>query len=327
MFQFITNWNLFNPEREFKQNLAKVESRGYNSNTHLTGQFTRQIRDKEIKSLTVSDIAYKYCPTRRDLYFRKLRGAEKNKTDYNWTRLAGMLVEDALLEFEPKSGTLPYGYKSLIERADNGHNSYKKKRKTEIEKLESKENAANGESTEWLLALLKSSFKNERAMQYLHHKLRASSFVEQSDIAFQQITGENKIGISADAKPDFVISKLKLIGDMKTSTEMPNLMEYQLLCAGYALGYESAGKDKRDMDFGSIYFLKTKNPISEAKTVYTPQVFIFPIDEPLRNQFIHERDNAYGIISKAKKPDFPENKEKCKGCYFLEKCKKDGLKL
>ncbi len=301
--------------------------RGYNPETYLTGEFTRQIRDKEIKSLTVSDIAYKYCPTRRDLYFRKGSGSRNERAEHNWTRLAGMFAEGALLEFKQKSIMAQDGYTSLIKSANRNYNSYKNKKHTEIKKLRAEENAASGESTKWLLTLLKSSFRNELAMQYLHSKLKSGNLVEQKDIEFQQIIGENKIGISADSKPDFIIPKLKLIGDMKTSTEMPNLVEYQLLCAGYALGYESTSNEGKVINFGSIYFLKTKNPISESKTIYTPQVFIFPIDDPLRNQFIHERDNAYRIISNSKKPELPENKEKCSRCYFLKKCKEDGLKL
>ncbi len=327
MFQFITNWNLFNPNKEFKKVLANIEYRGDNSDTHLTGEFSINIKDHSIRILTVSDIAYKYCPTRRDLYFRKGSGSRAESVEHDWTRLAGMLTEDALLQFKPKNNNSPNGYSSLIESSNRTYNDYKKKKTTKIRELTSKEDRTKGESTDWLLSLLKNSFKNERAMQYLHSKLHFSSLVEQRDIKFKQEIGENKIGISSKAEPDFIIPKLKLIGDMKTSTEMPNLIEYQLLCTGYALGYESASKDKRQIDFGAIYFLKTKNPISESKTVYTPQVFIFPIDDSLRERFIHERDKAYEIVSKPHKPEFPENKEKCKACRYWELCKKDGLKL
>ena len=75
MFQVMAMWNLTRPDLEMKDSVENIKLRGYNSNPEdkvfLTGQFALKIKNKELKSLSVSDIADRYCPTRRDLYYKK----------------------------------------------------------------------------------------------------------------------------------------------------------------------------------------------------------------------------------------------------------------
>lgn len=71
MFQIVSMWNLSNPEVEMAENIGKVEKRGYNPATYLASQYANKITSKEIKPLAVSNIADKYCPVRRDLYYAK----------------------------------------------------------------------------------------------------------------------------------------------------------------------------------------------------------------------------------------------------------------
>jgi len=53
------------------RDIPKIELRGYDERTYLTGQFSLKLSEGQIKPLSVSDISDYLCPTRRDLYFKK----------------------------------------------------------------------------------------------------------------------------------------------------------------------------------------------------------------------------------------------------------------
>jgi CRISPR/Cas system-associated exonuclease Cas4 (RecB family) len=58
-------------------------------------------------------------------------------------------------------------------------------------------------------------------------------------------------------------------------------------------------------------------------------VYIFAIDNNLREWFISVRDEAYNIISKSEIPGFPSEMERkgCRSCKCKTYCVGDGLEL
>ena len=152
-----------------------------------------------------------------------------------------------------------------------------------------------------------------------------------TDIAFQESQVKIKptpiqIGISRPATPDFLIEKYGAVGDIKSGVKFED--HYLLTCAGYALAYENwKREEKKDINFGIIYFFPTRIPTDYAKPFTFAQMYVFPIDDVLRKWFLEERDSAYETIIKDSMPDFPKNKQHCKHCQYIEACKETGLEI
>ncbi|MBU4502709.1 MAG: CRISPR-associated protein Cas4, partial [Nanoarchaeota archaeon] len=122
-------------------------------------------------------------------------------------------------------------------------------------------------------------------------------------------------------KPDFLIRKYKIIGDIKSG--MGGFEDrYLLTCIGYALAYENEMKE--DINFGIIYFFPTRHS-RFTKPASFSQVYIFPIDDDVRKYFLDVRDQAYSIISRNSSPNLPDDKRNCTYCKFNEECKQEGL--
>ena len=78
-----------------------------------------------------------------------------------------------------------------------------------------------------------------------------------------------------------------------------------------------------------IYFFPTRNTSEYVKPLTFAQVYIFPIDDRLREWFTDFRDLAYNTISNTKFPEFPstDDRENCLTCRYKEYCKESGLEL
>ena len=106
MFKIATMWNTTLPGRNAVEDFERIEQRGYNESVvALTGQFASKLSEGVIKSLSVSDIADKKCPTRRDLYYRKgvnklAASALQSYEEKSWGRSAGNLIE----KYQSKNG-------------------------------------------------------------------------------------------------------------------------------------------------------------------------------------------------------------------------------
>jgi len=349
MFRVIVMWNLAKPDQELSELVNNITLRGYNKDTFITGEFAWKIVEKEIKPLSVSDIADRYCPTRRDLYFRKGlnrpsgRIRRRMKT---WGSKAGNLVEKYVFSvFECSKDFTNQKYSNIIEVSDENHNNYVSNNVNSIKELGKLEEKPDEKgNTEWLKKLLKSNGRAEFSFRCLNEILEEDISVNNEDIFYgehakidmpekrkqkrkQHIT---QVGISLPATPDFIIPKYRIVGDIKTGIEFKPY--FQLTCAGYALAYENVkGKENHEnhIDWGIIYFFPTRSPSLFRKSITFVQVYIFPIDDYLRSEFLTKRDEAYTIISNPQTPPFPQSNERkhCKYCRFREICIQDGLNL
>jgi len=330
MFQIVAAWNLAHPQSSMKDAISDIVLRGDNKETFLTGEFARKIADNEIRTLSVSNIADKNCPTRRDLYFykglRRLSGLSQQET---WGNKAGYLVEQYIEHIlRTKNTSKPYS--KLIRQRDQLHREFIENNTQPLAKLKGLESTLPTKEgdTDWLLALLSSNGRAEFGISLVHSLLKESDSLDAKHIITKMQTKPNvaQIGISSPAPPDFIVPKFGVVGDIKTGVAfLPN---FQLTCAGYALAYENE-KKQQQINWGIIYFFPTRNPSAYVKPLTFAQIYIFPIDDDLRQWFLDIRDEAYRIVSQSNPPAFPERsrRNQCPYCRFKSHCVGDGLEL
>jgi len=336
MLQVIEKWNLCRPDQEMPEDVGSVELRGYNPETFLTGEFASKVASDEIRPLSVSNIADKYCSTRRDLYFYKgINRLPRTERKETWGTKAGPFIENYILSvFTKTSGEDKEKYSSLINQGKNSYTTYIKAEQRDCEELKSLEEDSFGViegDTDWLLTLLCNNGKSELAIQILHSLLKGDDSL---DIANIKVKKEIRpkvtdIGISDPATPDFIVPDFGIVGDIKTGVEFQS--HFQLTCAGYALAYENENGKRNDIDWGIIYLFPSRVPAAKrfVRPVTFTQVYIFPINDFLRESFLARRDEAYNIISTRDPPSFPDEKKRghCKYCKFKDHCVGQGLEL
>ena len=334
MFQVIFMWNLSQPDEEIAESIQKVKYRGYNpERTYLTPQFANKLVKGDISGLSVSDIVDKYCPARRDLYYRKgINKKYRRRAGNTWGQTAGRFSQSYLasLFFEHSKKRNSRNYAVIAKKINKFSIRFREKNKKELQKL-NKLASKEYENPDRLLQILKTNGRMEIGVKLVHTILYPNgSYMDSNDLSLEFEGKQVKfypnpieIGISKPSTPDFIIEKFKVVGDIKTGVFFNE--RYPLTCAGYALAYENW--KKKDINWGMIYFLPTRIPIAYAKVITYAQIYIFPIDDDLRAWFLNERDRAYEIVSKNNPPDFPGDKESCKNCKYNRVCKKMGLNI
>lgn len=327
-------WNLARPDQEMADSVQDIKLRGYNSDAFLTGEFATKLTENAIRPLSVSNIADKYCSTRRDIYFMKGLNRPKRSAKQNtWGQKAGNIVENYIQTVSREgNGRITRTYSGLAKKGARLYNSFNTSHSQKIEKLRNLEEITTGAKegdTDWLLTLLNNNGRAELGLKVLNLLIKENDSVDLKHIKIKTEirTEPERIGINSPATPDFIISDFGVVGDIKTGIEFKPF--HQLSCAGYALAYENRFGQSDDINWGIIYFFPTRNPSAYVKPLTFAQIYIFPIDDNLRRWFIDSRDEAYNIISKPHAPSFPpeEQRSHCYYCRFKEYCIDQGLEL
>lgn len=345
-------WNLSKPAEEMSETVQNITLRGNAPDTFLTGEFARKIAAKleidnekangtisrakyktevqktgAIDPLSVGSIADVYCHTRRDLYLAKGINRPKAKDCRTWGRTAGLLAEKYLSATFAEQSNFE-DFTPLIERCKGIKNAFvdsEKKSIAALSRAEGKDADAKIGDTDWFLRLLDYNGRAEIALKILNSSLKEEESLDVGHVRRDPISpNPAEIGISSPATPDFTIPDSKIVGDIKTGVNfMPN---HQLTCAGYALAFENQNKGAK-IDWGIVYFFPTRNPSAYVKPITFAQVYIFPIDDQLRNWFLHSRNDAYKIVSSQTIPQFPERPRRthCPSCKFNKYCTENGL--
>lgn len=327
MFQIVALWNLARPDKDLRN--FKADLRGYSKETFLTGQFLEKLSNKEIRPLSVSDIADFLCPTRRDLYIKKGKNRPKVKTRKTWGGIAGRIVENFVQSIFTVNDYKNFPkYSDIISKADTMSDAFKTGNLNDFKKLDTLKSRQE-EEPDWLLRLLTYNGRAELGFKLLHKVLFGKKDeMDLDDIkitSYQLKPNHLQIGISSPVKPDFLIEKQKIVGDVKSG--IGGFKDYYLLtCTGYALAFENTKGKGNDINFGIIYFFPTRHS-EYVKPISFVQVYIFQIDDKLREYFLQVRDESYRIVSSDSPPDFPKDTQHCGYCQYLDYCKSQGLKL
>jgi len=335
MYQVITIWNLSKPNGEITDTIQNIRLRGYNRETFLPGEYAFKLKKREIRSLSVSNIADRYCPTRRDLYIEKGINRPRIERHKTWGRIAGTIadryVSSLLTEITYERGKNTYS--DIRDEISKFHDNFLNKNCKIISDLELSESHSFGVEagdTDWFLKLLSYNGRIELSMKLLHSILQIENNLDINHIQVNRIhirpkTGQ--IGISSPVSPDFIIPDFGIVGDIKTGKKFRD--HFLLTCAGYALAYENEKGEGNDINWGIIYFFPSYAKSKYVKFITFAQIYIFPIDDHLRHWFITIRNEAYRIISSETIPAFPPETERddCKYCKYFHFCQQQGLEV
>lgn len=333
MFTVINAWNLLCPSNDRNHLTDNIKLRGYDKEAFLTGEFARKLANEDIRPLSVSNIADKYCATRRDLYFYKgvnrLAHVEPQEI---WGGKAGYIVEEYIQCILGHENNNADDYTSLIRECNDLNSTFVADRNEKVLKLrqleESSSSAKKGD-TDWFFDLLRNTGRAELGIRILHSILKENNSLDTKHVKIKQEIKPHitEIGINSPASPDFIVPDFGIAGDIKTGFQFEP--HHILTCAGYALAYENWKKEKTNIDWGIIYFFPTRNPSKYVRPVTFTQIYIFPIDDRVRRWFLDVRDEAYSIISKKMLPMFPQTdkRKQCLLCRFKEQCIREGVEL
>jgi CRISPR/Cas system-associated exonuclease Cas4 (RecB family) len=323
MLQIIPKISLLNAEKEFEQAIKGITLRGYINKppVSVTGGIKWAIEKGEIKPLSVGDITNIFCPTRRDIYLKRI---QKIKDAKNWGKVTGILVESCLCGFTNKykdsnSINRIKTYEGICRETTLFMDQFYKNKKKAVGEL-ARFKSRPDEDENWLLCQLNYALRHElvmlRATKKLSDKNRRSEVIQHMEIK----PNEKILGITSPSVPDFVIPGFSAIGDIKTGWEFKDY--FRLAAAGYALAYENQKGAGNDINLGLIYYFPTKK-----RDVSFAHLYMFVIDDTLRQEFLDRRDDALLVIKKAKDnpptaPILVDREKHCVHCKYISECDK-----
>lgn len=326
MYQVLNVSNITDPFDEVLGEIGISEKmRGYNENTLITGQFRTAILQKKIKTLSPREIASIWCPKGRDLYIKKGKNSPRGNGrsgSNSFERTAGILGDKFFQGILAAKTSHLKKYTTIKQEGKEYMKNFQNANKDKLEWIK-KDSSLNYE-------ILMSQFKLGVRLEFSIFNL-VSSIIKDLSVGMDEIELKPKInpnnmtGLSKNLEPDFMIRRLGLIGDIKSGESIQE--KHLLTCAGYALAFEN--ETNIDINWGMIYFFKAKNAQRFGKYISLPQIYIFPIDDSLREFFIEQRNQSLDLINMEKIPHFPSEdevkKKYCMVCEFKNSCKREGL--
>ena len=327
MLQIIPKVSLLNAEKEFEKAIKSIQLRGYINKppVSVTGGIKWDLEDGKMKPLSVGDITNIFCPSRRDIYMKRVLRIKDAK---NWGRVTGHFVESCICGFTDKykdnnSISNIRTYESLSKKAMFFMADFSMKNKKAVAKL-AKFKTSPDEDENWLLRQLDYALRHELVMLRATRKLSGNN-PNNDVIQHMEIKPNTKIlGISSPSTPDFVIPGLSAIGDIKTGFEFKDY--FRLAAAGYALAYENQKGEGNDINLGLIYYFPTRK-----KDISFAHLYIFIIDDDLRQEFIDRRDDTLLVMKEAQAnqknaPPLVERDKYCIYCKYISECDKSRKK-
>lgn len=321
MLQIIPKVSLLNAHEELKEKIKSITLRGYANKPPVivTGELYSHLQAKRIKPLSVNDITTIFCPPRRDVYMKHV---VKPQDKPNWGRITGQLVESCIAGFtdkyknDGKVGRIRK-YENLARLSARYVRDFAKSNNRKVSELGKYKNTPEEDET-WLLAQLDYALRHELVMLRATKALSGHKSEQASIQHFEIKPNSNMLGISSPSTPDFIIPAFSAIGDIKTGIEFKDY--FRLTAAGYALAYENQMGKGHDINLGLIYYFPTRQ-----KDISFAHLYMFVIDDVLRQEFLHRRDEALLVLrdaqaNPAKLPAFAEREKHCIYCKYLDNC-------
>lgn len=324
MFQIGTNWQLWDLPRGFETEIKNITLRGYRRDDPvlLPAEFSL------LRPLSVDDICSLYCPTRRDLFLLRVRGRRGSAT---WGRIVGPVIEEyckgLIGEYHNLFESAPtQSYVSVNRLIEEFTNRFITRKERQFQKLNKHSSGTSTDATK-LVLVLQYTGRYELAMLGADWLLndggagKAASLFMRVPLEHENIEispDERAIGIRSPSTPDFLISSLQAIGDIKSGGVFKDF--YRLSCAGYAIAYENQHGAGNEINFGIIYFFET-----HSKNIGVAKSYAFLIDDQLRQEFLDRRNEAFGIIKRdpSDPPPLASRDQYCIYCKYQIECDKD----
>jgi CRISPR/Cas system-associated exonuclease Cas4 (RecB family) len=320
---------LLNLPAIWEKETSEIKLRGYNRDepVAISSGFLMQKLDGSFQTLSVEQIASKYCPVRRDLYLQVIKKNQGRKTS---GRIAGPLIEAYCKGLLDSDTRLCLSYEDLQASVESYTKSFVKKHQRQFDDLEKEARYGGREDAlgEFLLRL-EYTARYEIAILGADWLLRrfgrkgVRPLLSQVPIKYEQdvlkIEPAEHVGIGELASPDFIITEPLAIGDVKSGDVLKRFHLHA--CAGYAIAYESQFGVGNEVNYGVIYFFET-----HGTALSTAQCYAFLIDNSLRQEFLNARDEAYRVLQ-SPAPPLPlvgeDQKIYCTYCKYREECDKD----
>lgn len=327
MYSIVNAANIVNPIEEVLDEIKISNNfRGYNDDFLVTGKFKILLEKNIIHRLSVNEISNRWCPTGRDVYIAKgieRPGNKVRRGDSTFGRSAGMIGEDFFMGLLEEDFGREISYAKLNGKSDDYLKKFKAIKSDDLNSLKRR---SSGDFI-ILMSGLKLGGRFESSISSLLSNISGDQHLTIEDILFKETIQPTPLsGLSAESKPDFMIPKLKLVGDVKSAESLESA--HLLTCAGYALAYENWKRE--DINWGMIYFFKGKSFQKYGSYISTPQVCLFPISDNLRSWFKEMRDDFLELISQKEYPKFPDAEKRsefCRTCKYRSFCKKKGLEI
>ena len=239
------------------------------------------IRPRAYLGLSIGDVAYRYCPTKRDVYLRK-RGIKGISSKF---MIKGSIVHSIFhIASEDVKRELILGFK--------GWEVYEKLSLKAEERL--KELGIDVENDEWMLSLYKRLILSWCADEWI------TLFTE------FKVDG-SLLGLSRNLRTDGLAE-----GGVVLEVKYGRPFDFhKLALAGYALALES--DLEAPFDYGLLLYIQNfnENIIINWEPVY--------ISSSLRREFLEERDNVIDMLISDREPPKPVSCPE--SCPFRGECK------
>jgi CRISPR-associated protein Csa1 len=293
-----------------------IKSRGYNDSVKVPSELSNPEW-----FLSVSDIAYSYCPTNRYIYLKKIDNKRPHPT---WNSYIGKIIDDLLPDiynkvFEYSNSKKPKDfniYNDLFTFFSSEMSKYKDSIKPESF-LFTPESSDIDDLFNDLSKLI--SYEIIIASIFLNHRISNNYDINLSTevkilfpFDFKLKINALRLGISESAEIDFIY-KQSLLGEIK-SINWNDF--YNVGLAGYALAYEEDRHD--DINIGVVMcplFLKDRHV-----PMYKNYSNLTVINEVWRKTFLTNRNNRIKIVRDKIDPGRPENNSLCKTCGYYKEC-------
>jgi CRISPR-associated protein Csa1 len=226
------------------------------------------VKPRQYLSLTMGDVAYRYCPTKRDVYLRRLKVQGEQNQALNW----GSQVHKVISSLS----------RDLLKIAGEGLPPW--------------------EAVERSLGKCRQISRVCQDQRYCEQVCKAFATDLLSDYfdstSFLPVISEFRVdgtplGLSPRLSVD-ALTQLSMVVEVKTGYPQDF---HRLALVGYAMSLESALEIP--MDFGTLIYVNGKVPELRYESHY--------LSPDLRREFLDSRDEVIDLISKEKDPGLPSS--------------------
>jgi len=248
-----------------------------------------------------SDVAYTYCPTMRYLFLKRQHVPRRETRE----AVRGRIVHDCILgllkEAIDMSSTSKPKDLDIFNSLGVSREHIRKKAVTDINGA-IQEAILSEDDAEQFIELADKILNYEYAMlvarvgykiSHTPRTTREGLMDEALPIVIEPSINAQSMGFSDQLTPDFIYTKTRAIGELKTGTQVP---ANRVAIAGYALACEYT--QKIPIDVGFVLYV----PDQQRHKVPIYEIDVFPVSNEYREAFIQKRNQSLNLIASGVEP-------------------------